>query len=133
MTDEFTVDPDEVTTEFHFDTSGIRTDLRQNNDERKGVIAVGNCETEERQARFAYTWHGPEAAHPVLIDTDEMWLSCKIEFWRHKETCVGHDREEETVDQHADAEQWAIDHFDALDPVTVLTERYDEHVPKVRR
>jgi hypothetical protein len=30
-------------------------------------------------------------------------------------------------------DKFTIDHFDALGPVAVLTERYDEHVPEVRR
>jgi hypothetical protein len=108
--------------------------MRVREDKRQGVIAVGSIETDSRQARFEYTWRGPEEARPVLINNDEMLLSCNVEFWNDKEMVVGMGGGvNDTVDQHTDAEEWVSDHFESLDPHTVLTEQYTDCVPEQRR
>jgi hypothetical protein len=118
---------------LHYDTDDIRTNTQPRDDDREGVIAVGSCEAGHRKARFEYTWHAHKEAMPVLIDTDEVLISCNVEYWNDDGQCVGVDAEHQEVDQHTDLEAWVGAHFEGLDPQTVLTERYNRDVPELRR
>lgn len=127
------IEEDEILSQLHYDTADVRTDTNPSDDERKGVIAVGSYETEKRKARFEYSWRGHEETTIVFFDTDEVILSCDIEYWNGDNQVVGIDAEHYGLDQHGDLEDWVSDHFTERDPVEVLTEQFNDRVPEHRR